>query len=258
MSFRGFILFLSITIAASACTPLAPPPPIWPVSERAMTFSVSQGVPIAPTEVRVSPVDGEPETLRRVIQDRVVLIGFIDPTLGFNVRLAPRASMRLHAGLSNLGAGALIKRSGVQFDVAAQTHSPLFIGFCATCSHPWELRGQVAKQTEGAWPLLFGVGGSLGRRVHGVVLPEGPLASYGVDQQVPEVLRIYRNEARIEATLGAAVPWAGTQVWLTWQPYLTVAHGRAIIGNTNGNIDLHLESMKQTWGGTLLVTLMGS
>ena len=246
-----------LVIVVSACTPLAAPPPVWPSGDRPLTLSIAQGVPVAPTKVTVSTPQTGKVTLRGVVQDRVPLAGFIDPTLQGMFRPSSTVALRLHGGLSSIGASTLVKRTGLQFEIAGQTHSPLFLVACVTCEGlPWEVRAQVAKESETRFPFVVGLGASVGRRVHGLALPEGPLATYGVDQQVPVSFRVYRHEARLEGTLGVAIPWAANKFWLTWQPYVTALHGTPTAGSHTGSPDLRFESIQQTWGGTIYLSLL--
>lgn len=235
---------LAVLGLVAGCVVLPQPPPVLAPDGKA-TLGATWGYAAAPVKIVASRPGEAPVTLTKT-SDGYGGVPVFDPRVSLAGAVAPGWVVGGHASFVTLG---LELRRMISEDrkrlfaitLGTQVDGPLLLA--GSSDHPaypgfaWEARAGATFQPElgDHVQLVFGLGGSFGPRRHSVVLDDGVLGStYGVDQQVPNQLRLLRPEVRVEGLLGvmvrpswAATPWLG--VLVAAQPYV-IAHAGDITG----------------------------
>lgn len=110
----------------------------------------------------------------------------------------------------------------------------------------WDARVLVTVHPSlGDLHAVLGAGLSIGRRKHDIYLPDGPLATYGVDQFTTTYLEGLRDEGRVEAVLGIGFDHRKARFTLAAQPYYVVAAGKVSTLSCSGCVEgLRVDSLE--------------
>jgi hypothetical protein len=253
-------------ISLTACSALPQPPPVLPGSQqRKFTFSIVEGLPYAPTRAVVSsPETGSTTLHRRLEALEAAPVGVLfEPRLGVVHRVSDHLQWSGHLGwwMSGLelrilpwaaaGRTPVVVTTGAQVDAP-----PLVLG--SSIPALWDVRAQISVHpaVHGIQTML-GAGFSVGRRKHDIYRPEGPLATYGVDQTAPVLLRALRQEARIEGVVGFAIDIRKLRFALAAQPFYVVAEGDVSTAYCAGCVEgLRVDSLDAAWGAVFTFALL--
>ncbi len=256
------MVLVAAALAGAGCTMMSQPPPVLPTHARALSFTVVEGVQVVPTRAVVSAPGMQSVTLRgRADGNRVGLLTLpFDPRLGFVHRFDDRWQWGAHLGWLMNGAELRYVTAGDRLPLALTTGAQVSSPLAAWASIPltWDARVQLSAHPRlGRGHVMLGAGLSTGRRQHAVVIPEGPLASYGVDQVAPVVLHVMRQETRVEGLVGVSFGFKWSTLAFAAQPFHVVAAGDASGARCRGDCTegLELESFRAAWGAVFTVTL---
>jgi hypothetical protein len=211
-----------------------------------------------------SPETGSTTLKRRFEAFEPSPVGLVfEPRLGVVHRVNDHVQWSAHLGwwMSGLELRILpwaaAGRTPVVVTTGAQVDAPVMV--LGPFSAPiWDVRAQVSVHpTVHGIQTMLGAGFSVGRRKHDIYLPEGPLATYGVDQDAPVLLRALRQEARIEGVVGFAIDVRKLRFALAAQPFYVVAEGNVSTADCAGCVDgLRVDSLDASWGAVFTFALL--
>jgi hypothetical protein len=251
------IVILPLLAACFSMTPQVPPD--FAVSRPRFSQGVIESVPYLPTRVVVRTPDAGDVVVRSRFETTphpsLYLLG---PRYGFTHRLGDRVQWGGAVGLSTLGADLRARPWDLPAVVALGAQIAQLPALADGRLVPWDVRALVGAQpTLGHIELLLGAGLSIGKRQHDVYLPDGDVAQYGVDQQLPATLIFERNELLGEGLVGVAFELGLTRVTLAVQPFYVVAHGSPTLTSCTDCLgDDRLVSAEANWGATFTLVLL--
>jgi hypothetical protein len=260
------LLVLLVLLASSSldCTALPQPPTVLAADDQTLSVTGVVGTQVVPTRAVVSAPKVRPVVLRtRLDGNKTGAFLFpLEPRLGVVHRAGDHIQWGGHVGWLMNGLDLHYLPSG------ADGEAPVVLTMGAQASTPWvarrwpafawDTRAEVSVHPRlGRWQGMLGAGISEGRRKHVLEVPDGPLASYGVDRPWPVALHVARRETRIEGLIGVSVRVRRLTLALAVQPFYTLAAGRAVAAYCDNSCEdgLRLESFEATWGAAFTATL---